>query len=122
MTILISALLMIVVDFLFLWTMGPTFQRLIQKIQGSPLQLHYRGIIPCYLFLIFVLNYFILIPHKSVLDAFLLGICIYGVYETTMYSTFNDWPLQTVMIDTIWGGILFALVTWLTYRLNNLFR
>ncbi len=121
MTLLISSILMLVLDFLFLSIMSPTFNQLVQKIQGAPLQLQYRGVIPCYLFLIFALNYFILIPHKSVLDAFLLGFCIYGVYETTNYATLKDWPLRTVIIDTLWGGTLFALITWITYRIN-LFR
>lgn len=112
---------MLFLDAIFLWNMSPTFKKLIQKIQGEPLQLYYRGVIPCYIFLIFALNYFILIPHKSVLDAFLLGFCIYGVYETTNYATLKDWPLRTVLIDTLWGGTLFALITWITYRIN-LFR
>ena len=122
MTWILSSVLMIVLDATFLWFMSPVFSRIIQKIQGSPLQLYYRGVIPCYVFLAVALNYFILLPHKSVFDAFLLGICINGVYETLMYSVFKDWPLSTVLIDTLWGGILFASITWIIYRLNNLFR
>ena len=120
MTILISSILMILLDFIFLWNMSPTFTRTVQQIQGSPFQLYFRGVLPCYLLLLFALNYFILFPHKPVFDAFLLGVCIYGVYETTNYSTLKDWPLRMVVIDTLWGGTLFALVTWMTYQLNYL--
>ena len=122
MTLLISAIYLILVDAIFLMTSQPIFARQIQQIQGSPLHVYYRGVLPCYLLLILVLNYFILMPHKPVSDAFLLGLCIYGIYETTNYAILKDWKLSTVVIDTLWGGILFAIVTWLTYQTNNLFR
>jgi uncharacterized membrane protein len=53
------------------------------------------------MFLIFGLNYFIINDKKSVLDAFILGIIIYGVYETTNYSLLKKWPLTVVIVDTI---------------------
>ena len=112
-----SALLLLVFDSIFLWLMGSTFQKQIQQVQGSPLQLNFRGILPCYLILIAGLNYFILYPHKSVLDAFLLGIFVFGVYETTNYSIFKNWSINMVVIDTLWGGLLFSMVTWITYNI-----
>jgi uncharacterized membrane protein len=110
---------MLLIDSIFLWSMSSIFKQKIQQIQGSPLHIYYRGIIPCYLFLLTALNYFILYPHKSVAEAFLLGLCIYGVYETTNYAIFKDWTLSMVIMDTLWGGILFASVTYLTYQLNK---
>jgi uncharacterized membrane protein len=115
--LLLSAILLLILDSIFLWTSKSLFKTQIQKVQGSPLQIYYRGAIPCYLLLIAGLNYFILYPHKSVFDAFLLGFLIYGVYETTNYSILKDWSFTTVLVDTLWGGILFSLVTWLTYNI-----
>jgi len=65
----------------------------------------------CYIFLVIGLNYFILEKKKSIWDAFLLGLVIYGVYETTNYAIFDKWQTMMVVIDTLWGGILFALTT-----------
>ena len=65
------------------------------------------------------MNYFILKQRRSVMDAFILGIVIYGVYETTTYALLKKWSIQTVMIDTLWGGILFGLTTYLTYKLRS---
>jgi uncharacterized membrane protein len=48
----------------------------------------------------------------------ILGFVIYGVYETTTYALLKKWKLQTVMIDTLWGGILFGLTTMITYKLT----
>jgi uncharacterized membrane protein len=85
--------------------------KLYSTIQNSPLQINWVGGILCYIFLTFVLYYFILSKKGKVVDAFLLGICIYGVYETTTYATFKKWPIKMVIMDTLWGGVLFALTT-----------
>ena len=79
--------------------------------QGSTIKMDLLATFFCYIFLIFGLNYFIIKRNHSVLDAFLLGLVIYGVYETTTKALFHKWSWLTVIIDTLWGGILFALTT-----------
>jgi uncharacterized membrane protein len=64
------------------------------------------------------INYFIIKPRRSVSDAFLLGIIIYGVYETTNLALFKNWSILTVIIDTLWGGILFATTTYIVNLLR----
>jgi len=111
-----SALIFISLDAIFLYFQHPIFTRVLRKIQG-PTKLKYIGVVLCYICLILALNWFILIPRRSILDAFILGVCIYGVYEGTTYAVLDGWPLHVVMVDTIWGGIVFALTTWI-YRLK----
>ena len=82
-----------------------------KKVQGEPMKIKTGGLIACYLIIIFGLYYFIILPKRSVWTAFLLGLFVYGVYETTNYSVLNRWPLDLVVMDTVWGGILFALTT-----------
>ena len=48
---------------------------------------------------------------------FVLGFIIYGIYELTNHATIKNWPLFMVFIDTLWGGVLFALTTIITYHL-----
>lgn len=110
---LLSSIIFIVIDFFYLNLMKPYFENQVMKIQGSKLKLNLLGIILCYLFLIIGLNYFIIKPKKSVYDAFLFGLVIYGVYETTNYALLKDWSIITVFIDTLWGGILFATTTYI---------
>jgi uncharacterized membrane protein len=93
--------------------MKPYFQRQIQRIQGSSIEMNLVGALLCYTFLITGLYYFIIQPRKDVKEAFLLGIVIYGVYETTNYALFKKWSLLTVFIDTLWGGLLFAMTTYI---------
>jgi len=40
-----------------------------------------------------------------------------GVYETTTYSVFKKWSPILMIIDTLWGGILFSVTTIITYKL-----
>ena len=118
---LISAILFIFIDSVYLQLIRSYFEKQIQDVQGSAIKVNFLGVSLCYIFLIIGINYFIIKPRKSVTDAFLLGIVIYGVYETTNYALFKKWSLLTVFIDTLWGGILFALTTYIVNMLRGIF-
>jgi len=119
---LIIAILLVVIDFIYLKTTRSYFENQVKIVQGSPLQVNFLGFILSYIFLIFGLNYFIIKSKRSAYDAFLLGILIYGVFETTNYALFKKWSIFTVILDTIWGGTLFAIVTFIINNLRTLFR
>ena len=110
---LISAIVFISIDFIYLNVMKGYFDKQIQIVQGSQTKMNYLGAALCYIFLIVGINYFIIRPKKSITDAFLLGIVIYGVYETTNKALLSKWSWLTVIMDTLWGGILFALTTYI---------
>ena len=110
-TLLISAIVFVCIDFFYLNFMKKYFNKQVQAIQGTPIKMNLLATLLCYIFLIFGLNYFIIKPKRSVSDAFLFGIVIYGVYETTNWAIFSKWSPLSVIIDTLWGGILFALTT-----------
>ena len=117
---LISAIVFISIDFIYLNLLKGYFNKQIQMIQGSEVKMKFLGVGLCYIFLIAGINYFIIKPHKSVSEAFLLGIIIYGVYETTNYALFKNWSILTVIIDTLWGGLLFASTTYIVNLLRNI--
>ena len=106
---------MLGLDFLYLSTFGKFFNNLVQSIQGSVISMNLTGAILCYILLIFGLNYFIIDPKQPIADAFLLGIVIYGVYETTNYAILKKWTPQAVALDTLWGGVLMATTAKLTF-------
>ena len=116
---LLSAVIFITIDFMYLQSVKGYFQKQVQSVQGSPMQVNYLGAALCYVFLIVGINYFIIKPNRSVKDAFLLGLVIYGVYETTNYALFKNWSIITVIIDTLWGGILFAITTYIISLLRE---
>jgi uncharacterized membrane protein len=116
---LVSAIIFIITDFVYLNIIKDYFLNQIKIVQGSEAKVNYLGVALCYIFLIAGINYFIIKPRKSVSDAFLLGIVIYGVYETTNYALFKNWSIITVIIDTLWGGLLFAFTTYIVNLLRS---
>ena len=116
---LLSAIIFITVDFVYLNVIKDYFLNQIKLVQGSEPKINYLGVALCYIFLIVGINYFIIKPRKSVSDAFLLGIVIYGVYETTNYALLKNWSIITVIIDTLWGGLLFAFTTYIVNMLRG---
>ena len=118
---LVSAIIFITTDFVYLNVIKDYFNNQIKLVQGSEPKVNYLGVALCYIFLIAGINYFIIKPRKSVNDAFLLGIVIYGVYETTNYALLKNWSIITVIIDTLWGGLLFAFTTYIVNILRGIF-
>jgi uncharacterized membrane protein len=43
------------------------------------------------------------------MECALLGLFVYGVYETTNKAILKNWLYKTVVIDTLWGAVLFSL-------------
>lgn len=115
---LLSAILLVVIDSLYLNLIKGYFSNQVQKIQNSPIKINFIAAFICYIFLITGLNYFIIGPKKSPRDAFLLGLVVYGVYETTNWALFKNWSVLTVLMDTLWGAILFWLVTLIVQMLR----
>ena len=66
--------------------------------------------------MIVVLYYFIIKEKKTPNEAFILGFCIYGIFDFTNYALFNDYELLPSVVDMVWGGILFYLTTYITYK------
>jgi len=120
-SLLISAVLFVCIDAIYLNLMKGYFDKQVKDVQGSVIQLNLVGAFLTYIFLIYGLNYFIISKNRSVGDAFLLGIVIYAVYEFTNLSLLKNWHVLTTILDTTWGGILFALTTFLVYKIKSIF-
>jgi uncharacterized membrane protein len=114
---IISSIILIILDVIFLYVNGNTFKNIILNIQGTPLELKIWSAVICYIIITTGLWYFIISKHRSPLDAFLLGVFVNGVYETTTYSVLKKWSPTLMVIDTLWGGILFSVTTIITYKL-----
>jgi len=109
---------MLLLDIIFLYLNSDLFIKQVISVQRTEFKIRWESALACYIFLILGLYYFIIRDGRSIQDAFLLGIVIYGVYETTTFSILKNWRLQTVLQDTLWGGILFAATTWIVYKLK----
>ena len=95
----------------------PVFDRHVSHLLAEPMR-----IVPA---VIFYLGYvggvlwFVSVPALRTNDAIaaliggaLLGFLAYGTYELTNYATLQDWSLEQVAFDTIWGGVLTGFTAW----------
>ena len=94
-------------DALFFWVNQTFLNHTIQKVQHAPVRVRPFGALLCYIALTLLMT---LTLDWNYSKTFVLGASIYAVYEGTNYAIFQQWPLAMVMLDTIWGGILFVLV------------
>jgi len=118
--LLLSAIIVVFIDSIYLTLVAPYFKYQVKLVQNSPMVINYLGAILSYIFIIVGLNYFIIKPRKSPKDAFLLGIVIYGIFEATNLALFKNWMMTTVVLDTLWGGILFALTAFIVEKIRKL--
>jgi uncharacterized membrane protein len=108
--------ILLALDFIYITLNRNMFEVQVADVQRVSLQMRPFGGVLCYIMLVIGLYYFIVREHRPIFDAFLLGLVIYGVYEGTTYALFKKWKLNIVFMDTFWGGILFALTTFITYK------
>ena len=95
-------------------TLTQKYTRSVLKIK----KINYYAMVICYLFVLMAYYLLVYLPKKSANYAFIVGFLINGIYETTNLTILENWPLPLVFMDTLWGGILFYLVT-LSRRFEN---
>jgi uncharacterized membrane protein len=110
------ASLMLILDLTYLFTFKDFMVPIFKNIQKTDLKIRYASALACYIILVSGLYYFIIKKNAPIKDAFLLGVLINGVYETTNYAFFKDWSPLLVLLDTLWGGILLSTTTFLYYK------
>jgi uncharacterized membrane protein len=117
--LIVSAMIMLSLVYVYLSIFQKAYADQIANIQRVVMQVNVEGVIICYIALILGLNYFIIRNRRPVLDAFLFGLIIYTVYDSTNYAVIKKWSPYLATIDAIWGGILMAVTTQLTYFIVN---
>jgi uncharacterized membrane protein len=115
--VLISIVALLVLDGIYIYLTHKIFADQIVNIQRVVMTLKPIGALVCYILLVAGLNYFIIQKNRSIPEAFFLGLVIYGVYDSTNYATLKKWEANVAIMDTLWGGSLFALTTAITYYL-----
>jgi len=118
--LLITGAVYLTIDIFYIMLNSKLFHRYFRKIQASPLKFKTIPAIATYLLLTIGLYYFIIKDRRSVLDAFFLGVFVYGVYDLTNYATLKNWTLLFSLMDMLWGGIVFALSAFIIYKIKKL--
>lgn len=115
--LLALGVILLTLDFTFLTLTSSRTLPVYESIQGSPVVFNYGAAIVCYAIIVMGFYYFIIREKRSVWDAFLLGLFVYGVYDGTTLAVFKNYTMQTAALDVVWGGVLFGSTAFLYYRL-----
>lgn len=113
---LLLSIIFVAIDSFYLSSVSGFFNKQIKDIQGEDLVLKIFPTFLCYITLSLGLYYFGIEKKFTIKECFALGLFTYAVFETTNMAIFKKWRWMTVLMDSIWGGILFASVVWI-YRL-----
>ena len=77
-----------------------------------------------YVLMVLAWVYFVYRPyrvHKNIWNAVktgaMLGFVIYGIFELTNFALIKKWDFKFVIMDTLWGASLYALVSYFTLSL-----
>jgi uncharacterized membrane protein len=113
-TVLITFLIL---DSIYLTLTKNYYNNLVTKIQKSPLELKIMPAAGAYSIILFSWYYFVFqniknqSKKKSIIDSAVLGFCMYSLFDFTNMAIFKNWDIKTVIIDSIWGSILYTLTT-----------
>ena len=107
----LTAIMLLIVDLLWLSTGGKYAVRMTEKIQGQPVNFRYTSALVVYLALAYMV-----LQTTSYQQAFLYGLTTYMVYDFTNYALLKDYYLKFAIADSLWGGILFLIVYYIIHN------
>jgi uncharacterized membrane protein len=136
--LLVLSVIVLALDAVFLTLAKDIFARQVMLVQGTAMKVNILSAAVCYILIVVGLYYFVLrhiiVPNATsaaasiqtmrigdgMKAAFFLGILVYGVYETTTLAILRNWSPMTALLDTTWGGTLFALSAYIFYKYKTM--
>ena len=128
--LIVSSILLLVLDFIWIGGyMGGEYKKMIRKIQGSDMQVNIIYALLSYVLMIIGLNFFVIpninkdnLFNDSLKYGFLFGIVLFGVYDFTVGAVLKNWNLKLAILDILWGGTVYFLATFLTFKILDYFE
>ena len=123
--IITYSVILVLVDSVFLKVISNEYGKMIQKIQGGKMEVNMGAALVVYVALVGVWYVFIYPEIKkkglkeALCKAFILGLCTYAIYDFTNMAILKDYRLDLAVIDSIWGGLLFSVSTYIFAFLRN---
>lgn len=115
--VIVYAILFVLVDAIYLTNIAGPYGKMISNIQGKKMEMKILPAAVVYFSLIGAWYVFIFKERKgrSYLEnigrAALLGFFIYSVYDFTNLAIIDKYQLDLSLIDSVWGGVLYAITT-----------
>lgn len=117
-SVYIGLAIFILMDAIYLFLNEHLFSRQIVDVQRVTMIPKNLAVVVTYIVLCFAFWYFVLRTNRSPWEASILGFVIHAVYQLTNYSVFKKWRLETVILDTAWGAVLWGGAAYLSYELR----
>ena len=114
---LLFSTIFFLIDTIYLISAKILFNAQIKAVQKRDLELNFISTLLCYILLTTGIYYFAIYKKLSIIETAILGLFVYGVYETTTHAIFKEWKWTTVLMDTLWGAILFSTSVYLHKKL-----
>ena len=111
MLLLITFLVLVGLDSVYLNFNMQYFQKVVKSIQGEGFYVRPGALLAVYLLASGSLVRYVLQPDKGPQEAAILGGLIYAIFSLTNHTIFRKWGLRPTLMDMIWGPILFATTT-----------
>jgi len=118
---IIALLVFFIIDMLWL---GLVAKKFYDKHLGFIMKAEVNWIAAVIFYMIFIVGIllFVIVPAVNsnswtyaLLYGALFGFVSYATYDLTNLATLKDWPLTVTIIDLIWGTVLSASVSVITY-------
>ena len=116
--LILTFIVLLGLDMIYLKLTGAHFNSVVKSIQGTDLELQLLPAIFAYITIGLSLYYFIIRENRSITDAMLFGWATYFIFDFTNKAIFKNWGWDSVLLDGLWGGILYGLTTFLVYKLH----
>ena len=121
-TVILFSTILTIIDLLWIVVINSELWKThILSIQKTPLVINpFYGALS-YIFIIFAGLYFVQstttkenYKYNSLVNGFILGLCLYAVYDFTNLATLSNYRLDIGIMDMTWGGILMAVSLYAT--------
>ena len=114
---ILTAIILVAIEAVYLRLMLPYFNSQIKKIQGKKITPRLYSVVIVYIIIITGLYYFIIGPNKSYKDGAFFGLVIYGIFNFTNHALLDNYSLSLVIIDLIWGMTICGFTTFIMNKI-----
>lgn len=108
--LLFATMLMLAMDFVWLKTNYDMYAKHTEAVQKAPMVVRRIPAVLSYLLLVLVVALCLWLPELSKLHrwmvASVMGLAVYGVYNTTSAAILKDYDAKVALKDTLWGTFL----------------